>query len=120
MSGDYERDLWKWFLARAKHHNVYYYEDVLPKVASHLAECGIDYDNSQLPDVGTVSQFTDTESENDELPAITVAGWICKCGKYGDGIVRGKWPSKDITLAIPGPYPLIQIINEVAREADES
>ena len=112
----YEQDLWKWFLARARTHNGYGWDDLSPKAASHLAECGIDYAKSDTPDVGTVSEFDGTDNTNQELDAITVWTWVCNCGAYGDRLGY-RTARRELTLAIPGPYPMGQVIYEVIKES---
>lgn len=105
--------VWTWFLKRAKAHNVYYWMDVPDKIKKHLDECGIDLEHSSIPDLGTVSQFADTEGPNDELPAVVVEDWVCRCGDYGSGF-RAK--QNHFTLGIPGPYKVSDIILEILNE----
>ena len=80
---EYKADLWAWFLRHAEVHNSFYWEPMEDKVKNHLTECGINLDNSETPDLGTVSEFVSTFDDNDEIACITVGTWVCKCGKYG-------------------------------------
>lgn len=107
--------VWNWFLPRAKAHNVYSWMEIPPKFRKHLDECGIDLAASELPDLGTVSQFADTESPNDELPAVVVEDWVCRCGDYGSywRVNRRAY----FTLGIPGPYKISDIVREILGEA---
>ncbi len=117
----YKEALWAWFLKRARLHGVYGgWSDLEERDARHLAECGINIAASDLPDVGEVSEFADTESPNIEREAILPEHWWCNCGKYGTGWRGDHRPSRPgfhHTLAVPGPYPLVQMIREVLEES---
>lgn len=114
-TSEFDRKVWAWFMDRAQIHDVYSWNDFTGKVADHLRECGIDIGRSKVPDLGTVSEFADTESPNNELPAIVASKWICNCGDYGTGSYYPegmKWHDS-WTLGISGPYALAKIIREL-------
>lgn len=106
--------VWAWFLKRAQIHNVYGWMEIPPKLSKHLNQCGIDLATSELPDLGTVSEFADTESPNNELPAVVAEDWACRCGDYGSGFRSKK---QYFTLGIPGPYKINDIVREILGEA---
>jgi hypothetical protein len=112
----FSRDLWHWFLARTKQHDGYGWSEVPKKVSSHLGECGINYAKSGDPDVGSVSEFDGTDSDNVDIEAITAESWICNCGKYGSEF-RSE-AKAGVNLAIPGPYPLSRMMYEVIKESE--
>lgn len=112
---EFTKVVWAWFLKRAQAHNVYSWMEIPPKIKKHLNECGIDLEESDLPDLGEVSQFADTESPNDELPAVVVQDWVCQCGDYGSGF-RAK--QIHFTLGIPGPYSIHNLVTEILGEME--
>lgn len=115
MSYKYADEVWAWFLERAQIHDVYTWDSAPEAALRHLKECGMDPAESSLPDLGTVSEFADTESPNAEVPAIVAERWRCNCGQYVSTYSYSpgnKW-SHLWTLAIPGPYPLAQILEEL-------
>lgn len=115
----YSAEVWAWFLKRARMHDGYGWVDLPEKIANHLRECGIDMGESTLPDLGTVSEFTDTFSPNDNLSAVVSERWKCNCGDYGTGVWPRprKWHYAD-TLGLSGSYSLSQILSELFENPD--
>lgn len=106
----YNEALWAWFLSKAKLRTVYgpVEDSFNEKLHKHLEQCGIDMDNSDIPDVGTISEFADTFSENDELDGVVVERWSCLCKK---------WRSRsNYSLAILGEIKLNEVIYEVLQQ----
>ena len=106
----YNEALWEWFMSKAKLRTVYGPEGVFAdeKFHKHLEQCGIDMDNSDVPEVGTISQFADTFSPNDELDGVVVERWSCLCKKWGSGRSQS-------SLAILGEIKLNEVIYEVLQ-----
>ncbi len=105
----YDQALWEWFLSKATMRTVYGpVEDFFnAKFLKHLEQCGIDVDNSDVPEVGRISQFADTFSPNDELDGVVVERWSCLCKK---------WRSQNgYFLAILGEVKLNEVIYEVLQ-----
>lgn len=105
----YKQAIWEWFLLRAQIMDVYggvSHKDA--KLQQHLKDCGIDYDRSDTPEVGTYSQFADTFSSNDEIAGIVCSSWGCLCGKYPVGYSNDE-------LVIPGTFSLAEIVYEVIQ-----
>lgn len=105
----YNEALWEWFLSKAKLRTVYGPESVFAeeKFHKHLEQCGIDIDNSDVPEVGTISEFADTFSPNHEIEGIVVERWSCGCKKWRD--------RSTYSLAILGEIKLSEIIYEVLQ-----
>ncbi len=105
----YDQALWEWFLSKAKLRTVYgpVEDSFNAKLHKHLEQCGIDMDNSDVPEVGTISEFADTFSENDELDGVVVERWSCLCKK---------WRSQsNYSLVILGEVKLNEVIYEVLQ-----
>jgi hypothetical protein len=105
----YNEALWMWFMSKAKLRTVYGAESVFAeeKFHKHLEQCGIDMEASEAPDVGTISEFQDTFSPNDEIEGIVVHRWSCGCKKWRD---RGEY-----SLAILDEIKLSDIVYEVLQ-----
>lgn len=112
----YEQAIWDWFLPQAVVPDIYSGKDdkLTREVHKHLETCGIDYERSQVPEVGTFDQFDGTFAEDKQVAGIVVDRWNCRCDQDDDAQDPISWHSFG-QLVVQGEFSLARIIYEVVQ-----
>jgi hypothetical protein len=106
----YRRAFWAWFVENASTPGPWGSRTIKREIHEHLLSCGIDPQRSTLPEMGSITEWGNTDNPSVTSPALTVGGWHCNCDTYNSG---------GLTLFVAGGLSIGEIIFEVIRKADE-
>jgi hypothetical protein len=106
----YRRAFWTWFLERAGTPGPWGSRTIKREIREHLEACGIDAEKSQMPELGSITEWGNTENPNVTTSALRADYWDCNCGSYG---------GHNLLLFIGGELSIGEIIFEVIRKVDE-
>lgn len=112
----YEEAIWKWFVANASKDGRWGYASLSSEEGGHLAACGINAAKSQLPEIGTVTEWGNTLNPEVRTPAVYAETWVCNCGTYGSDYRN---VTHSLTLAVTGSRSLGDIIREVIEAGEK-
>lgn len=97
----YKEAVWKFFMEHGGVYNYYGgYGHESGAIRKHVAECGLNLDEMDTPEMETDSEFAGTFTDSDEI-SILKGYIVCNCGKYQKSkflYERTEWSLRDMKL----------------------